>query len=160
MSTDSTIKHFLGADHVRCDAMFEHAQASAEKEDWAGARHAFGEFSSALEHHFSMEEDILFPAFERVTGNSAGPTAVMRMEHKQMREVGQAMAQALEGHDAAGFLGHADTLQILMGQHNLKEESILYPMADRALSPARDALLREMGSLPHAAGIGAGPCLT
>lgn len=160
MSTDSTIKSFMGADHVRCDAMFEQAQAAAEKGDWAAAREPFGKFYGALEHHIAMEEEILFPAFERATGNTAGPTFVMRLEHKQMRGVAQAMTQALDRQDVAGFLGHADTLQILMGQHNLKEESILYPMTDRALSPSREDLLREMENLPHAAGIGVGPCLT
>jgi hypothetical protein len=36
---------------------------------------------------------------------------------------------------------------MLMQQHNLKEESMLYPMSDRVLAEARDDLIRGMGNL-------------
>lgn len=155
MSIASTIKNFMCADHVRCDAMFEQAQVSVEKMDWTQAQAAFRQFCSALQRHLEMEESVLFLAFEEATGNTAGPTAVMRMEHKHMRDELDNMEQALQKQDAATFLGHAETLQILMGQHNLKEESMLYPMADRALASRREELLHEMDGIPDVAAMGA-----
>ena len=62
-----------------------------------------------------------------------GPTAVMRHEHAQMRRVLEAMAQALAAADPQGLLDQGDTLLMLIQQHNLKEEHILYPMADARL---------------------------
>ena len=82
----------------------------------------------------AMEETILFPAFEKETGNTNGPTSVMRAEHKQMLELMQQMDEAIAKRDAQNFFGYAETLNIMLQQHNMKEESMLYPMIDRALS--------------------------
>jgi hemerythrin-like domain-containing protein len=81
-----------------------------------------------------MEEALLFPAVEAATGMvDAGPTFVMRMEHEQMRGVLDQMAAAVASGDQQELLDQGDTLHILIQQHNVKEEGMLYPMAERAL---------------------------
>ena len=37
--------------------------------------------------NLAREENILIPAFEAQTGNSMGPTQIMRMEHQQIRDL-------------------------------------------------------------------------
>jgi hemerythrin-like domain-containing protein len=64
---------------------------------------------------------------------TSGPTEVMRGEHRQMRDLLGQMKGALASKDSDAFGGAADTLLILMQQHNMKEENILYPMCDNAL---------------------------
>jgi DUF438 domain-containing protein len=64
---------------------------------------------------------------------SMGPTQVMRLEHAQMRTLLDDAADALNAGNADDYLGQADTLLIMMQQHNMKEESILYPMCDQHL---------------------------
>jgi iron-sulfur cluster repair protein YtfE (RIC family) len=44
------------------------------------------------------------------------------------------MTEAAARQDQEAFLGGTDTLQILISQHNMKEEQILYPMTDQVLS--------------------------
>ena len=95
--------------------------------------------------HFKKEEDILFPEFERTTGITMGPTQVMRVEHAQARELLERMRSALEGRDKKNFLAVADTLMILLQQHNMKEEQILYPMCDQYLDSLE--LVNRMDSL-------------
>jgi hemerythrin-like domain-containing protein len=119
--------------HKLCDGDFADAEAAAHKGDWAGCAGAFGRFRDELLAHFGVEEDVLFPAFERQTGMTGGPTQIMRYEHGQMRELLQQLEQALAGRNAAGFGGAAETLLVMMQQHNMKEENILYPMCDQAL---------------------------
>ena len=63
-----------------------------------------------------------------------GPTEMMRMEHDQMRVLFAEMRDALEKKKNDDYLGIADTLLILMQQHNIKEEQILYNMMDQRLS--------------------------
>ena len=53
-----------------------------------------------------------------------------------MREIFVAMNDVLASGDLEEFLGQAETLLILMQQHNIKEEQMLYPMCDRALGSA------------------------
>lgn len=122
--------------HKHCDELFADAESAAHDGDWAGCAKAFGGFRGEIEAHFATEEQVLFPAFESSTGMSAGPTQVMRMEHSQMRELLGQIGNALADKDADGFAGAAETLLVLMQQHNMKEENILYPMCDRSLQGA------------------------
>lgn len=140
----STILEFLGSDHRACDDLFASAEAAAAKNDWNGARELFARFQAAMAHHLAMEEEVLFPAFEDRTGMSMGPTQVMRMEHEQMRALMQEMQAAASAGDGPGFLGASETLNMLMQQHNLKEENMLYPMSDRALGEGREAVIQSM----------------
>ncbi|OWW21460.1 hemerythrin domain-containing protein [Noviherbaspirillum denitrificans] len=139
-----TISSHLGTDHKRCDDFFAQAETAVAGTLWTNAELAMNAFVEALEQHFAMEEQVLFPAFEEATGSNAGPTSVMRMEHRQMREVISAMNESLAQRDADGFLGYSETLNTLMQQHNMKEESILYPMSDRVLDGQQEALIGAM----------------
>jgi hemerythrin-like domain-containing protein len=142
-----TILEFLGNDHRVCDDLFASAEAAVAKNSWDSARDLHDRFQAAMAHHFAMEEDVLFPAFEARTGNSMGPTQVMRMEHAQMRSLMQDMASAVATSNQSNFLGLSETLNMLMQQHNLKEENMLYPMSDRVLGDERDGLIRSMETL-------------
>ncbi len=142
------ITHYMTADHTHCDDLFADAENAVASADWSAGQTGFQAFEAATLHHFAREEAVLFPAFEARTGMSHGPTEVMRGEHVEMRETLQGMRQALAKRDADAYLGLAETLLMLMRQHNMKEEQILYPMADQALADTADAVLREMATLP------------
>ena len=62
-----------------------------------------------------------------------GPTQVMRYEHDQVRSLIANMAEALEKKDKDAYLSLAESMMILLQQHNMKEEQMLYAMCDRAL---------------------------
>jgi hemerythrin-like domain-containing protein len=142
-----TITSYLANDHQRCDALFAHIETHIEKQDWEQAEQAFQTFASALEHHLSMEENVLFPAFEHATGNRNGPTQVMRVEHQHMRNIVERMHRAVCEQSIGDFFDHDDTLRIIMGQHNLKEESILYVLSDQVLHGRQNDLIIEMDNL-------------
>ena len=139
----SAITDRFAAHHKHCDETFAAAEDLAARGRWDEARAAFKSFDDDMALHFASEEERLFPAFEARTGMRSGPTVVMRMEHAQMRELLSRMRDALEAKDAAAFAGAAETLLILMQQHNMKEEQILYPMCDRALG-ADQALVADV----------------
>ena len=62
-----------------------------------------------------------------------GPTETMRMEHRQMTDLVSQMTDAVQQRDKNGFLGLSETLLMIMQQHNMKEEQMLYRMADQVL---------------------------
>jgi hemerythrin-like domain-containing protein len=144
----STIADFLGHDHNRCDELYAAAEEAAGRGDWNAAQAANAQFIASMEHHFGMEEQVLFPSFEQVAG-PMGPTQVMRHEHSQMRQLFDEMNQAAAGRDADNYLGAAETLLILMQQHNAKEEQILYPMTDRMLGSASSELVTRMQAVEN-----------
>lgn len=141
------ISDYLTADHHHCDDLFAEAENAVAIDDWQTAMTQFKAFEAATLLHFTREESILFPAFEDRTGMSHGPTAIMRSEHVEMRETLQGMEQALAKQDADNYLGLAETMLMLLRQHNMKEEQILYPMADQTLADSAKVMVREMTSL-------------
>ena len=120
-------------DHRSCDEAFAQAETAVSRGRWEEAGTALERFVQALEAHFDAEESILFPRFEAVTGMAGGPTQVMRGEHAEMRSAIERMRAALAARDADDYSGESETLLILMQQHNMKEENILYPMCDAQL---------------------------
>jgi hemerythrin-like domain-containing protein len=139
-----TISSYMTSDHHRCDELFSQAESAASGQDWDAIAAGLQVFLDSMRQHFKMEEEVLFPAFEERTGMSMGPTQVMRMEHVQMRELFDAMSDAVKQQDRDEFLGQAETLLVMMQQHNMKEEQILYRMADQMLSAEMDDVLQKM----------------
>lgn len=140
----NAIAHYLEQDHQHCDDLYLQAEAHIAEQRLAEGTAAFQRFMLAFELHLSREEHLLFPALEQHLGSSSGPTVVMRNEHQQLRAILRQMQGALEHRDSASFFDYADHLRMLMRQHNLKEENVLYPMADRLLAGSSDAMLRQL----------------
>ena len=140
----TTISDFLALDHQRCDNLFASAEASIAQDQWDQSATEFICFQNALKHHFAMEEEVMFPAFEERTGMTQGPTLVMRSEHLQMITLLNQMSDAVARKDKNSFLGNADTLLIIMQQHNTKEEQMLYPMADQVLAGEQNSVVERM----------------
>jgi iron-sulfur cluster repair protein YtfE (RIC family) len=143
----SGITSALQHHHKLCDEDFAGAEEAAHKGDWTACTAVYDKFRTEMLAHFSVEEDVLFPAFEERSGMVDGPTQVMRSEHVQMRALLQQMDEALVQKNADDFGGTAGTLLIMMQQHNMKEENILYPMCDQALGQDGDLQSRIAAGL-------------
>ena len=139
----STIKGFLTEDHGRCDELFAKME-DAVTQSIENAKEAYDAFAEATERHFQMEERVMFLEFEQKTGLTQGPTAIMRHEHAQMRNLLAEMGKAIEAKDKDKFFGNSETLMILMQQHNMKEEQMLYPMIDRTLEGDAALMVQTM----------------
>ena len=132
----SGLAAFFEQDHQDCDARWADVEELLDTEDIETARPAWQKYDVSMRRHLTMEEEVLFPAFEAATGMSAGgPTAVMRMEHQQMLGLLDQIGEAVDACKAEEALDIGDTLLMLIQQHNVKEECMLYPMAENMLSP-------------------------
>lgn len=145
-----SLTHLLSSDHRRLDAILAAAKQSLQTGDIARAFAQFSEFRDGLERHIAAEEEVLFPAFEALTGGaSGGPTHVMRLEHSEMRGL---MAEIASGLERGGDDGHTTPLAALTARiyaHNGKEERILYPAMERAALGATvlAELVRRIGAV-------------
>ena len=141
------ISELMTQHHQECDDYFASAENAVAKGQWAEAKDFFQQFENTLLLHLRREEDVLFPAFESETGQTGGPTQMMRMEHTQMKELVQNLKDACDKNDKDAYLGNSETLLVLMQQHNMKEEQMLYPMIDQALVDESDALSAKISEL-------------
>jgi regulator of cell morphogenesis and NO signaling len=139
---------YLGWDHDRLDALFVGYRGSLEAGRGEEARHFFSEFRTGLLRHIRMEEEVLFPAFEESTRlGPQGPTVVMRQEHREIQRLLSELARGLSNpkEEVEELERLNRELLHLLGEHNAKEEHVVYPLTDRHHPAAdRDALIRKM----------------
>jgi len=135
----------MKAEHRECDTLFAVAEEAIALGEWEVANERFLTFSNETLKHFKEEEEALFPAFESATGMTQGPTQVMRYEHEQVRGLIGNMAEAIEKSDKDAALSIAESMMILLQQHNMKEEQMLYAMCDRQLPLAlKEEILEQI----------------
>jgi len=141
----SGLADFFEQDHRDCDGRWADVEELLDTGDIEAARPAWRKYLAGMQRHIAMEEEVLFPAFESASGaHDAGPTAVMRTEHRQIRELlGQIDATIASG-DCAQALEVGDTLLMLVQQHSAKEEKALYPMAENLLSGDWDDMAKRL----------------
>lgn len=139
-----TIARYLTEDHRRCDRLLADCEAAIASRSWPASDTAAAGLRDALLHHFALEEEVLFPEVEQASPAASGPTGVMRMEHRQMRQLLDELAASVQARDRENCLGELETLHMIGQQHNSKEEGILYPLADNALGDRADAMAKRL----------------
>jgi len=140
---------FMAQDHDRLDGIFQEFRGT-KVQDLKKAKSYFHDFKIGLQKHIVWEEEILFPIFENKTGMfETGPTAVMRMEHRQIKEFLEKIHdQILKGETSKIDELEKGLIEVLT-THNQKEESILYPWIDDSLSETeRENVFTQMKNLP------------
>ena len=140
----TSIVGYMSFDHKRCDELYADAEAAWNEGDSGNAANLLKSFDLGMKRHLGAEENILFPAFTAATGMEGGPVQVMLMEHDQMRGVLTEMLSALEADDLDTAFANGDTMVILMQQHNVKEEGILYPMLEQHAGPDLEEVIRTL----------------
>lgn len=99
--------------------------------------------------HHAKEEQMLFPALDEAgLPPDGGPVGVMLMEHDEGRRLVEDMTRALEQdlgteQTRAGFAQAAGAFVELLRNHIIKENEILFPLADRMLSAEAQRELAE-----------------
>ncbi len=141
----TSLVQIMESHHKHCDTLYVTAENALNSGNEDEGKKLMAAFLWSMEMHFGREEQIIFPAFEEKTGMSGGgPTHVMRAEHEQIRGVLKEMKNSLDAGDYQEIYNQAETMLILIQQHNSKEESILYPMTDQHLGNEVDQIARKV----------------
>ncbi len=135
----ASFKEFMETDHKRLDSLMAEYQ-KAKNSDAEKAKQIFSEYFSSFERHMKWEEEILFPIYEAKSGmgDMGGPSAMMRMEHNQIRSFLNDMKTRVEANDF-GTQYLEDEMAGILGVHNKSEEEILYPMLDKMVNEQEKA---------------------
>lgn len=142
-----TVLHFMGEDHDRLDNIFKEFK-SIKNIEKGEAKKLFHQFKIGLQKHIVWEEEILFPLFEDKTGmRDTGPTAVMRMEHRTIKDFLEKIHENLGKNIPTNDL--EEGLIEVLTEHNNKEENILYPWIDNSVSEEeKEEVFTKMANLP------------
>lgn len=143
------MSEFMEKDHDKLDNIFEEFR-TIKNTDVGKATTLFHEFKIGLQRHIIWEEEILFPLFEIKTGmHNTGPTAVMRMEHHQIKGFLEMIHDKIVKGEVSGIDELENGLLRVLKPHNEKEETILYPWIDTSASEEeREESFTKMKDLP------------
>jgi hemerythrin-like domain-containing protein len=140
--SEAGVSERLGADHRRLNDLLAATKRARAEGDTEAARRRFQAFREGLERHIEVEERVLFPAFETSSGTTPdGPTAGLRMEHRELRKLLAEVAAQLEQALPAGEAPILAVLEARLDAHNGIEERGVYPTVDR--------LARKTGTLAN-----------
>lgn len=137
--SDIALSRVLTDQHRELDRLWEAADNLCGT---VGGPEAQALFCDAMERHIEAEERVLFPALEKRLA-PRGPLAVMRSEHDAIRAL-MTPLRGVVGVEACGPL--LETLTVLVQQHHVKEEHVLYPLSDTLLADGAPALIEALAA--------------
>ncbi|MGP3561423.1 MULTISPECIES: hemerythrin domain-containing protein [Geobacillus] len=141
----------LKQEHGPLRAQMEQLLATAEaigqgadrnwREPLAELRKKTASFVAVLDPHSEREEGVLFPMMAEYIGRTSGPIAVMEYEHEQAKarlsmflEKTTHLPETVDSEQALTLAGAVIEAHHILDEHFMKEENVLFPMAERLLS--------------------------
>ena len=149
LEESSSIQSYYEHDHDRLDGLLERFR-ELKRSNFPEAKKNFRDFLIGLKRHIAWEEEILFPMFEDKTGmHGQGPTEAMRMEHRQIKEILEAIHDKVRAQNP-DCDAEVEALLGVLKPHNDKEEGILYPAIDQHLTvEERQMVFTGMEGMPE-----------
>jgi hemerythrin-like domain-containing protein len=98
-------------------------------------------FIQELDPHSELEEGTLFPLMAKYIGRDVGPIAVMEYEHEQAKQYLKTFVELMESEPAPvckerarELASYAIRAHSILTDHFMKEENVLFPMAETILN--------------------------
>lgn len=143
-STGESLAAALEREHRQIDEGLELFQA-----DSPSGSDALAAAIVALRRHIYLEEEFVFPVL--AGGALVAPVMVMLREHAQIWRTLESLERDMADGVSSDARQTCHQLLVQLQHHNMKEERILYPEADKALATEATARLTaflDSGSLP------------
>lgn len=134
------LKEEHGPLRQQMEAFLAQAEKTSSPEDLALLRQQVAAFQRELDPHSEREEQVLFPMMASHIGRETGPIAVMEYEHEQAKgritrflQETQKLEKATE-EQVRQLTEEVNEAYHILSDHFLKEENVLFPMAENVLS--------------------------
>ncbi|MBP1933689.1 hemerythrin domain-containing protein [Ammoniphilus resinae] len=113
------------------------------------------QYVGELDPHSQREEGVLFPMMANYIGRETGPIAVMEYEHDQAKKNLQLFLDGYSSMNGQADQGKVDELAgyaiqayMILTDHFMKEENVLFPMAEKMLSgQEKETLFEEINRM-------------
>jgi hemerythrin-like domain-containing protein len=143
----SNVTEILSREHQVVLKKLAVLEAALEPFDVEGVRGILKFFDERLILHRRKEEEVLFPTLGKHIGTETGPIACMLDEHREEKEKIDIIRAGLEDPSKPGnqerIVGAARFILGLLRAHIQKEDNILFPMAEEALSDGEKSELAK-----------------
>ena len=131
MNESLSIKRFFEGDHEKLDQRFVNYM-KLKNDSYPRAVDCFLLLKAGLQRHIRWEEEIVFPLFLKKTGSERA-IRVMGHEHRAILQILEDLTEKIENGDRRTETEEYQLL-VLLGEHALKEEMVLYPAIDATVT--------------------------
>ena len=111
--------------HQRLESLYGTLARTLAKGDEREAQAQLAQFCDALAAHFSLEEDICFPALVRRWPGMRGRIADLAREHDRFREELDQIQKRLGASEREGAAARFDRLAVELAVHDSREEQLV-----------------------------------
>ena len=115
----------VASQHHQLDQFHEVFENALARGDAPAAERSFARFADALEAHFTLEEQVYFPALHGRDGAAAGELAELVREHEALRGGVAEIASALRARDLEACEGAVSTWLPRLVLHERREEALM-----------------------------------
>ncbi|WP_078548496.1 hemerythrin domain-containing protein [Litchfieldia alkalitelluris] len=138
-------------DHLYEEATNILENSTPMKAELIALREVVVDFVNHLDPHSDIEDEegVLFPLVANYIGRETGPIAVMEFEHDQAKKhlklflQGTEKVESLVENEFSDITLNITEAILILREHFMKEENVLFPLAERMLSEEEKAVLQE-----------------
>lgn len=115
----------ISSQHRQLDELYALVEDALERGDAADAALRLTRFADALEAHFSLEDNLYFPALRGMRPELGGELEALSREHGEMLVSLAAIRTRLDGGDAGGCAADLEALALRLAGHEAREEDLV-----------------------------------
>ena len=130
--------------HTQFEALMREGLDAAKIADWWAVDQFYIKLVESLRYHIAQEEEVLFPAYEKNCESSHMPTLALYNEHSVMVDFFRKLKKFIDSRSFDDTCDCIEALELLLIEHNKKEEDTFLPFASRLLFDDRDILQLQL----------------
>ena len=140
-----TTDNWLTHDHHKYDEMLSECEMAAEMADWKDAIRLFDEFIIELKLHMQLEDEVLYPLFEKKQNDDE--MSVLHEEHENLIRLLRDLICVIKTKNVDHFIDSLVPLHEAMNEHNKHEEIVFEHLGSDSLLTRRDEIIERLSAI-------------
>lgn len=143
----STTDNWLIHDHHKYDEMLTECEMAAEMADWKDAIRLFNQFTTELNLHMQLEDEVLYPIFEDKQNDDDDEMSILHEEHENIVRLLRDLVCVIKTKNIDHFMDSLVPLHEAMNEHNEHEEIVFERLGSDSLLTRRDEIMEQLSAI-------------
>ncbi len=143
----NTTNNWLIHDHHKYDEMLTECEMAAEMADWKDAVRLFNEFTNDLKLHMQLEDEIIYPLFEKKSADAIDAMTELHEQHEDLVRLLTDLVSVIKNKNIDHFMESLVPLHKIMNEHNQFEEEVFRRLGNDDLLMRRDEVMQQLSAL-------------
>lgn len=139
--------NWLVHDHRKYDEMLTECEMAAEMADWKDAVNLFNKFTSELKSHMLLEDEIIYPLFEKKSADAEDAMLELHEQHEDLVRLLTDLVSVIKNKNIDHFMESLIPLHKIMNEHNEYEEEVFQRLGSDELLMRRDEVMQQLSAL-------------